>query len=199
MPETNACVACAEQILASAKLCKHCGTMQNDERFQSVAAANDEDDHDLVDRAIELFQDGKFAEGFALIAHLVKAGEPNALANAGWAHHELGDDKTALKLLSPSAEAGHEGAMWSIVSILDVDGCTTSDRRKCRGWLIKLSELGDTGAMMYLYQDHLDQEERGEALDWLNKAAAAGDKDAVSELKTWKIKPVTIKLPKSTN
>ena len=197
MNETTECVACAEQILASAKLCKHCGTLQNDERFQSNPAPAPADGTDLVDSAIELFQDGKFEEGFSLIAHLVKAGDPNAMANAGWAHHELGDDKTALKLLNPSAEAGHEGAMWSIIGILDVDGCSASDKKKCRGWLVKLSALGDTGARMYLYQDHLDQQENGEALDWLNKAAAAGDADAVSELKTWKIKPVTIKLPKS--
>ena len=195
MKRTIACIACAEQILASAKLCKHCGTMQNDERFQSVPVPDDATD--LVDEAIELFQGGNFAEGFALIADLIKAGEPNALANAGWAHHELGDDKTALKLLNPSAEAGHEGAMWSIVGILDIDGCTKSERAAYRSWLIKLSDLGNTGAMMYLYQDHLDYDEQGEALDWLNKAAVAGDADAVSELKTWKIRPVTVKLPKN--
>ena len=33
MNETIACVACAEQIRASAKLCKHCGTLQDDPRF----------------------------------------------------------------------------------------------------------------------------------------------------------------------
>jgi hypothetical protein len=32
------CVACAEVILAEAKLCRHCGTLQNDERFALVAA-----------------------------------------------------------------------------------------------------------------------------------------------------------------
>lgn len=195
MKETIACIACAEQILASAKLCKHCGTMQNDERFQSDALPRDATD--LVDEAIGLFEGGNFVAGLALIAHLIKAGEPNALANAGWAHHELGDDKSALKYLNPSAQAGHEGAMWNIVAILDVDGCTKSERKAYRGWLKKLADLGNTGAMMYLYQDHLDHDEKAEALDWLNKAAQAGDADAVSELKTWKIKPVSKRLPKN--
>lgn len=194
MNDTNPCVACAEQILANAKLCKHCGTMQNDERFQQ--APTPDDGIDPIDSAIELFEDGKFKEGLALIAHLVDAGDPNALANAGWAHHDLGDDKTALKLLKPAAEQGHLAAMWNIVSILDVEGCSKGDRKTFRAWLGKLAHFGDTGAMMYLYQEHLDQGEQGEALDWLNKAATAGDEDAVRELKTWKIRPVTVKLPK---
>jgi hypothetical protein len=29
------CIACAEEILEAAALCKHCGTMQNDERFKA--------------------------------------------------------------------------------------------------------------------------------------------------------------------
>ena len=33
MAKTKSCIACAEQISADAKLCKHCKTMQNDERF----------------------------------------------------------------------------------------------------------------------------------------------------------------------
>jgi hypothetical protein len=33
MTETKNCVACAEPILPKAKLCKHCGTLQNDPRF----------------------------------------------------------------------------------------------------------------------------------------------------------------------
>lgn len=33
MAETKDCVACAEPILPNAKLCKHCGTMQDDPRF----------------------------------------------------------------------------------------------------------------------------------------------------------------------
>jgi hypothetical protein len=33
MNETIACLACAESILPNAKLCKHCGTLQNDPRF----------------------------------------------------------------------------------------------------------------------------------------------------------------------
>lgn len=33
---TKECIACAEQIQESAKLCKHCGTMQNDRRFSDV-------------------------------------------------------------------------------------------------------------------------------------------------------------------
>ncbi len=33
--ELKHCVACAEQIKAAAKLCRHCGVMQDDERFSS--------------------------------------------------------------------------------------------------------------------------------------------------------------------
>ena len=33
MPDQKACVACAEQILVAAKLCKHCGTRQDDNAF----------------------------------------------------------------------------------------------------------------------------------------------------------------------
>ena len=33
MAETKNCVACAEPILPNAKLCKHCGTLQDDPRF----------------------------------------------------------------------------------------------------------------------------------------------------------------------
>jgi hypothetical protein len=36
MPETKDCVACAEPILPNAKLCKHCGTLQDDPRFAHV-------------------------------------------------------------------------------------------------------------------------------------------------------------------
>jgi TPR repeat protein len=194
MLETIECVACAEAILSSAKLCKHCGTMQNDQRFQPASVANE--GTDLVDRAIELFQDGDFAKGLELIAPLVKAGDPNALANAGWANHEMGDDKTALKLLKPAAEKGHLAAMWNIVTILDVEGCTKAERNTYRAWLVRLAELEDTGAMLSLYEEHLDQGEKDEALDWLNKAAAAGNADALRELKTWKVRPLTYKFPK---
>jgi hypothetical protein len=34
--KTVKCVACAEEILAEAKLCRHCGTLQSDERFAIV-------------------------------------------------------------------------------------------------------------------------------------------------------------------
>lgn len=39
MPESKMteCIACAEEILSRAKLCKHCGTMQNDPAFAQVA------------------------------------------------------------------------------------------------------------------------------------------------------------------
>lgn len=33
MPDTKECVACAEYIKDAASLCKHCGTMQDDEKF----------------------------------------------------------------------------------------------------------------------------------------------------------------------
>jgi len=33
MTETKDCVACAEPIMSNAKLCKHCGTLQDDPRF----------------------------------------------------------------------------------------------------------------------------------------------------------------------
>jgi hypothetical protein len=33
MPETKNCIACAESIKSAARLCKHCGTMQDDEKF----------------------------------------------------------------------------------------------------------------------------------------------------------------------
>ena len=38
---TTECVACAESIQANAKLCKHCGVMQNDERFVSKEIAQE--------------------------------------------------------------------------------------------------------------------------------------------------------------
>jgi hypothetical protein len=37
MAENRECVACAEEILLAAKLCKHCGTLQSDPRFASSA------------------------------------------------------------------------------------------------------------------------------------------------------------------
>ena len=37
MPETKECVACAESIKSAASLCKHCGTMQDDEKFVKTA------------------------------------------------------------------------------------------------------------------------------------------------------------------
>lgn len=41
--KTTECVACAEEILSTAKLCKHCGTLQSDPRF--VTSAPDAADH----------------------------------------------------------------------------------------------------------------------------------------------------------
>jgi hypothetical protein len=38
---TKNCVACAEPIQESAKLCKHCGVMQNDERFVDISSRHD--------------------------------------------------------------------------------------------------------------------------------------------------------------
>lgn len=35
--EITACIACSEEIMATAKLCKHCGTMQSDPRFLGSA------------------------------------------------------------------------------------------------------------------------------------------------------------------
>jgi hypothetical protein len=37
MPNKTTCVACAEEILEAARLCKHCGTLQSDPRFVSSA------------------------------------------------------------------------------------------------------------------------------------------------------------------
>jgi hypothetical protein len=37
--KTTECVACAEDILSKAKLCKHCGTMQSDPTFAPVKSA----------------------------------------------------------------------------------------------------------------------------------------------------------------
>lgn len=34
--KTTECIACAEEILSKAKLCKHCGTLQNDPAFAQV-------------------------------------------------------------------------------------------------------------------------------------------------------------------
>lgn len=34
--QTTECIACAEKILTAAKLCKHCGTLQNDPAFAEV-------------------------------------------------------------------------------------------------------------------------------------------------------------------
>lgn len=42
------CVACAEPIQESAKLCKHCGVMQNDERFVGAASR-----HEVVETPAE--------------------------------------------------------------------------------------------------------------------------------------------------
>ncbi len=34
---TKTCIACAEEIMSQAKLCKHCKTVQNDERFSNAS------------------------------------------------------------------------------------------------------------------------------------------------------------------
>ena len=36
MAGAKECVACAEEILVAAKLCKHCGTLQSEPRFSSI-------------------------------------------------------------------------------------------------------------------------------------------------------------------
>jgi hypothetical protein len=38
MAETKECIACAEEILEKAKLCKHCGTTQDSQEFQDQSA-----------------------------------------------------------------------------------------------------------------------------------------------------------------
>ena len=63
MSETKKCIACAEDILLDAKLCKHCSTMQDDRRFQPDSAEPKNDQtvklgdllaksNDFVDRAL---------------------------------------------------------------------------------------------------------------------------------------------------
>ena len=193
MSDSVACVACAELIKVQAKLCKHCGTLQNDARFQRVEEEVSVDA--VIDKSIELFPARKFSEGLGLLDELVRAGDPNALANAGWAHHELGDDLTALKLLVPAAEAGHFAAMWNIVMILDVDGCTAAQRKTYRKWLSALSEAGDSNADMYLYQDYMNRGQEDKAVEALIRAAKAGNEDAEEELKTWDFRPTTISFP----
>lgn len=193
MSDSVACVACAELIKVQAKLCKHCGTLQNDARFQRVEEEVSVDA--VIDKSIELFQARKFSEGLGLLDELVRAGDPNALANAGWAHHELGDDLTALKLLVPASEAGHFAAMWNIVMILDVDGCTAAQRKTYRKWLSALSEAGDSNADMYLYQDYMNLGQEDKAVEALIRAAKAGNEDAEEELKTWDFRPTTISFP----
>jgi hypothetical protein len=47
MPNKTTCVACAEEILEAARLCKHCGTLQSDPRFVSSTP-------NAVDQAPEL-------------------------------------------------------------------------------------------------------------------------------------------------
>ncbi len=193
MDQMKECIACAEEILQKAQLCKHCGTDQRDERFGVPEIPRESD---LLDDAVALFQNGQFQEGLQLIAHLVADGDANATSMAGWAHHEMGDKETALRLSILAAEVGHEHAMMNIVHILDVEGCSPAERQTYRGWLEKLAAKGHTFAMMYLYQDYLDHEEPARAHDWLNLAAKAGDQDAIQELTTWKIKPVTVRLPR---
>lgn len=39
MASHKVCIACAEEILSAAKLCKHCGTSQDDTRFNAVKPA----------------------------------------------------------------------------------------------------------------------------------------------------------------
>lgn len=187
------CIACAEEINAKAKLCKHCGTAQDDFRFSSDSQPHSGDvSHSaLVAKAVSLFVDGRFDEGLKVIAPAVEAKDPEALASYGWAHHDMGDDKIAMNFTVEAAELGSQGAMWNIVSILDVDGCTKEDRKVIRKWLSTLSDLGNTDAMLYLYQDCLDQGEEGPALDWLHKAKNAGSEAAAQELETaWDYVPV---------
>lgn len=40
MSEKKTCIACAEEIMAAAKLCKHCGTVQDDPAFNDDLKAN---------------------------------------------------------------------------------------------------------------------------------------------------------------
>jgi hypothetical protein len=187
------CIACAEEIKENAKLCKHCGTTQDDSRFSSESQPHSGDmSHSaLVAKAVSLFVEGRFDEGLKVIEPAVEAKDPEALASYGWAHHDMGDNKTALKFNIEAAELGSQGAMWNVVSLLDVDGCSKADRKLFRKWLSTLSDLGNTDAMLYLYQDHLDQGEEGPALDWLHKAKDAGSEAAAQELETaWDYVPV---------
>lgn len=54
---TTECVACAEPIRSHAKLCKHCGTMQDDPKFTNnpvnnqvpTAESNDDDEYELTE------------------------------------------------------------------------------------------------------------------------------------------------------
>ncbi len=48
MAQTKACIACAESIQSGAKLCKHCGTLQDDKRFTAKANKQQNQDPDLA-------------------------------------------------------------------------------------------------------------------------------------------------------
>lgn len=193
MGKTKDCVACAEPILEKARLCKHCGTLQSDERFRD--AHEEPSPADLIGEAIAQFEKGKFAEGVRILQPMVDEGDLLALANAGWAYHDMGDDKSAVRLLEQAASGGEGNAMWSLVRIFDEDGSPKSSKKQAIRWLIKLVEdFDDSNAMYHLYCVYLELEDEETALVWLGKAVSAGNPVAKEELKEYDLRPVRISI-----
>ncbi|MES3677890.1 tetratricopeptide repeat protein [Halomonas elongata] len=143
------------------------------------------------DEGMQLYNIGESTRALPYLEQAAEAGDVEAMYYMGEAERRQKMGGMTLKAMNWYLQAAEQGDPYAMLRLFEGGACIAGDEcpEDAEGWREKAlaetlprAEAGDTDAMLALYHVYRLMDDRGEGVDWLEKAAKAGNPEAQTRL-----------------
>ncbi|MCK2184371.1 tetratricopeptide repeat protein [Halomonas getboli] len=155
------------------------------------ATALEPENQAAKDKGMRLYNIGESTRALPYLEEAAEAGDVEAMYYMGEAERRQKMGGMTLKAMNWYLQAAEQGDPYAMLRLFQGGACVAGDEcpEDAEGWREKAlaetlprAEAGDTDAMLALYHIYRLMDDSGEGVEWLEKAAEAGNPEAQTRL-----------------
>ncbi|MCK2184372.1 tetratricopeptide repeat protein [Halomonas getboli] len=156
-----------------------------------IATALEPEVQSAKDEGMRLYNIGESTRALPYLEEVAEAGDVEAMYYMGEAERRQNMGGMTLKAMNWYLQAAEQGDPYAMLRLFQGGACVAGDEcpEDAEGWREKAlaetlpkAEAGDIDAMLALYHIYRLMDDSGEGVEWLEKAAEAGNPEAQTRL-----------------